>query len=54
MHSSSPDPQRTVVLTQNRVSSAALFAGAAVLTIVHNTEDYKLRLTAKGKMILTK
>ncbi len=36
------------------VRSAELFGGARVLTIVHHQEEYRLRITAAGKLILTK
>ena len=38
----------------HRVSSANLFRGARDLIIVHNDEEYRLRITRFGKLILTK
>ncbi len=39
----------------NRVTrSEVLFAGARELVIKHAGEDYRLRLTNQGKLILTK
>jgi len=35
-------------------TSEALFAGARELVIKHFGEDYRLRLTNQGKLILTK
>ncbi|HEY0841409.1 hemin uptake protein HemP [Methylotenera sp.] len=35
-------------------TSEALFAGARELVIKHFGEDYRLRLTSQGKLILTK
>lgn len=51
--------QRVVVLTktaaaQQRVSSTALLGEAARLVIEHAGEEYQLRITGKGKLILTK
>jgi len=37
-----------------RVRSADLFQGARQLIIVHNNEEYHLRITRLGKMILSK
>jgi hemin uptake protein HemP len=37
-----------------RVSAASLFAGARELIIEHGGEEYRLRVTSKGKLILTK
>ncbi len=36
------------------VRSEELLAGARVLTILHRQEEYRLQLTAAGKLILTK
>lgn len=36
------------------VSSKALFKGRRIITIEHNGEHYALRITASGKLILTK
>ncbi len=36
------------------ISSAALLAGARELLIRHGDEEYRLRLTANNKLILTK
>ncbi|MEX0738640.1 MAG: hemin uptake protein HemP [Pseudohongiella sp.] len=36
------------------VSSKALFKGRRLITIEHNGEHYALRITASGKLILTK
>jgi len=37
-----------------RVNSWDLFRGARELIIVHNGEEYRLRITRLGKLILTK
>jgi hemin uptake protein HemP len=34
--------------------SSELFAGARVLTILHGQDEYRLQITATGKLILTK
>jgi hemin uptake protein HemP len=44
------DPRRPPV----RVELASLLAGGREAIIVHNGEDYRLRVTANGKLILTK
>lgn len=36
------------------ISSTELFAGERVVIIRHGTEEYRLRLTASGNLILTK
>jgi hemin uptake protein HemP len=36
------------------VSSADLFRGGRELVIRHGTEEYRLRITRAGKLILTK
>ena len=37
-----------------RVSAATLFGGRTELIVEHNGEDYRLRITSRGKLILTK
>lgn len=37
-----------------RVSSSDLLKGACQMVIEHDSEEYHLRLTSKGKLILTK
>ena len=37
-----------------RVSSADLMAGEHVIIIQHGADEYRLRVTATGKLILTK
>ncbi|MEL7430016.1 MAG: hemin uptake protein HemP [Pseudomonadota bacterium] len=46
-------PELTATRTL-RVDLADLLRGAQEAIIVHNGEDYRLRLTARGKLILTK
>ena len=38
---------------QQRVTSAALFGPSRELIIMHNGRDYRLRLTQRGRLILT-
>lgn len=45
---------REILLVNNRVHSRDLFHLCKELTIVHNDEEYKLRLTGNGKLLLTK
>jgi hemin uptake protein HemP len=37
-----------------RIQAASLFGGGRELVIVHQEEEYRLRVTRKGKLILTK
>jgi hemin uptake protein HemP len=37
-----------------RIESAELFDGSSEIVIVHQTKEYSLRITRKGKLILTK
>ncbi|HEY3301352.1 MAG TPA: hemin uptake protein HemP [Methylophilaceae bacterium] len=47
----SPDAK---VLALPRVSSEILFSGSQQLVIEHAGEEYQLRITKQGKLILTK
>jgi len=40
--------------TPARVPLDAILKGAREIIIVHNGDDYRLRVTARGKLILTK
>lgn len=40
--------------TRRRVRLADLLQGQRQLIIVHEGEDYRLRITSKGRLILTK
>lgn len=51
--------KREVCASANSVAngvatSDALFAGGRELLIIHTAEEYRLRLTNRGKLILTK
>lgn len=39
---------------KRRVDSEALFGGGREILIVHGKEEYRLRITSTGKLILTK
>jgi hemin uptake protein HemP len=45
---------RNVALTGNRLESRDLFIGTKEITIGHEGDVYRLRLTALNKLILTK
>ncbi|NVJ93144.1 MAG: hemin uptake protein HemP [Methylocystaceae bacterium] len=45
---------RSIVFEQNRIDSEQLFTDIRELIIVHNNEEYKLRITGNSKLILTK
>lgn len=38
----------------NRISATELLGSAGQLVIVHNGEEYRLRITSNGKLLLTK
>ncbi len=46
--------EQASVITTRVITSEALFAGKRELVIKHAGHDYRLRLTAQGKLILTK
>jgi hemin uptake protein HemP len=39
---------------RRRISSSVLFGTRNEIVIVHNEEEYRLRITSNGKLILTK
>ena len=45
---------RLIAISHNRVASADLFVGCKKITISHNDQNYTLRITGNGKLILTK
>lgn len=47
-------PEAIQVPVSQRILSIALLNGARELVIEHAGEEYRLRLTSKGKLILTK
>lgn len=46
-------PASAVPAGPPRIDSAALFSGRNEIIIAHQGRDYRLRLTAHGKLILT-
>lgn len=50
----SKNKQRGMVLDNNKIESCSLFGQYTELTIIHNEQEYKLRLTKNDKLILTK
>ena len=44
----------TEVPVHRRISSDDLMGGERVIVILHGAEEYRLRLTAGGKLILTR
>lgn len=49
-----PDVKNLPVTVNKIIRSEDLFGGARELVIKHGDEDYRLRLTNQGKLILTK
>jgi len=49
-----PPPTDADPASPRRVNSRALLGGGRELLIQHAGEEYRLRLTSKGKLILTK
>ena len=45
---------RSIDLADNRIDSRALFADTREIVITHGDETYRLRVTARNKLILTK
>lgn len=50
----SPGPERPRPGGKPRLQAAALLAGSREVIIEHAGEEYRLRLTKNGKLILTK
>ena len=49
-----PRTERNVVVVGGRIDSRDLFAGVREIIIGHGSDNYRLRLTAQNKLILTK
>ena len=47
-------PNRRIALVDRRIDSRDLFVGTREIIITHGGEQYRLRLTAQNKLILTK
>jgi hemin uptake protein HemP len=52
--SNPPDSTRPAAGPRRSVASAELFDGGSELLIRHGAEEYRLRITRQGKLILTK
>jgi hemin uptake protein HemP len=46
--------ERRLTMAGNRLDSRDLFVGTREVVIVHGRDEYRLRLTAQNKLILTK
>lgn len=46
--------RRNVIIEDNRLQGSVLFAENNELIIVHNEQEYRLRITGNNKLILTK
>lgn len=44
----------TIGFTKPRIESSSLFQGEREIGIVHQKEEYSLKITRNGKLILTK
>ncbi len=49
---SEPVPDRTIAIP--RINAGALFDAGREVIIEHNGEAYRLRVTSKGRLVLTK
>ena len=54
MPSAKPDEARVRAGKVRRLLADALFGAARELVIEHGSEEYRLRITQSGKLILTK
>ena len=48
------DPKNNLIALVRSITSEALFAGERQMVIQHAGQEYRLRLTAQDKLILTK
>jgi hemin uptake protein HemP len=48
------EPSGASAVPARRIDSTTLLSGQRELIIVHGFDQYRLRLTSKGKLILTK
>jgi hemin uptake protein HemP len=49
-----PSGLRQLAITENHIDSRELFTGTREIIIAHGDDNYRLRLTAQNKLILTK
>ena len=54
MHASPPAPPPQPMSASRRIASGELMAGNREVIILHNDQEYRLRITNAGKLILTK
>ena len=54
MHASPPSPPPQTMPALPRIRSDALMAGSREIIILHDGQEYRLRITNAGKLILTK
>jgi hemin uptake protein HemP len=54
MHASPPTPPPQPMPALRRISSGELMAGSREIIILHDGQEYRLRITNAGKLILTK
>jgi hemin uptake protein HemP len=54
MHASPPAPPPQPMSALRRVASGELMAGNREIIILHDGQEYRLRITSTGKLILTK
>jgi hemin uptake protein HemP len=54
MHNEEVNKTRQILVEKNQIKSGVLFAKNKELIIVHNDEEYRLRITGNNKLILTK
>jgi hemin uptake protein HemP len=54
MHASPPAPPPQPISVLRRIASGELMAGQHEIIILHDGQEYRLRITSAGKLILTK
>ena len=54
MHASPPTPPPQPMPALPRIRSSELMAGSREIIIQHDGQEYRLRITNAGKLILTK
>ena len=53
-HAPASEPPTSAGSRKPRIESQKLFEGTSEIVIVHHDEEYSLRITKNGKLILTK
>ena len=49
-----PDPAREIWKKEKKITSEEIFENSTTITIVHDGQEYQLRITKANKLILTK